>query len=77
LLEKHPEDHIYATTRNLEAPGIQELKQNERVTYLQLDITDEQSLKTAAAELGKLTSSVDTIFLVAGVDRGSANPLEL
>ncbi len=67
--------YVYIGSRNLKSglAAVEKLKSEglSQVEVVQLDVTDENSVKTAREEIGKKTDSLDVLINNAGINGGS------
>lgn len=77
-LAADPDVEVIATARNpASATDLQELaKSNSRVKLVQLDVSDEDSIEKAGAEVAKLTDSIDVFISNGAIGRSYASVLE-
>jgi NAD(P)-dependent dehydrogenase (short-subunit alcohol dehydrogenase family) len=78
--------HVFIGSRNLEngAEAVERLKAENLIAVeaIQLDVTDEDSVKNARAELGRKTAALDVLINNAGINGGApytaleANPAQ-
>lgn len=77
-LAADPNATVIATARNpASATDLQDLaKSNSRVKLVQLDVSDENSIKKAGAEVAKLTDSIDVFISNGAIGQAYSSVLE-